>query len=199
MSKEVRISTEGIDKLLKILRQGQFGAGPIYDMFRQWTARYSAFVRRRFVKFSRGGGDWKPLKASTIRARRGPIRRRTRSSRARTKTTTRGSAGTVAILRDTGTLFKALTIGAPGNLHVRIKNGVRYGFGGPARYTRRGRRKKAGGQATISDIGVFHNSGAGRNPKRLILAEPDARTLAAMKRDTTAAVDRIGKMAEIRR
>jgi hypothetical protein len=39
-----------------------------------------------------------------------------------------------------------------------------------------------GGQATLADIASFHQTGAGRLPKRVIIAEPDADTLALMTR-----------------
>lgn len=38
----------------------------------QWSSYYRAFLRERFITFSRGGGDWEPLAESTLRRRLGP-------------------------------------------------------------------------------------------------------------------------------
>lgn len=69
----------------------------------KWGARYRSFVQERFDIFSKGGGDWPPLKASTV-ARRRKGRKKSKKPRA-------------TILRDTNTLFTALQPqfrGAPG-------------------------------------------------------------------------------------
>ena len=161
---------------------------PMRWVFRQWGARYLTFARQRFVRYSRGGGDWKPLAPSTLKQRRGAKRRRTRSRRAHTKTTTRGSARRVAILRDTSTLLNALTIGAPGNLYKLIRKGIRVGFGGPSRHPK--------GKMTIRDIAVAHDEGQGRLPKRQILVEPDQRTVTGMLSDLRRGVQRLGKRCE---
>lgn len=36
--------------------------GPVRKAMRQWAARYRAFLQERFDKYSKGGGDWPPLK-----------------------------------------------------------------------------------------------------------------------------------------
>lgn len=164
------------------------GSNPINWVLRQWGARYLTFVRRRYIRFSRGGGDWKPLATSTLKQRRGSKRRKTRSKRAHTKTTTRGSAKRVAILRDTGTLLGALTIGAPGNLYKLVRKAVRVGFGGPT--------KHPDGKMTIRDIAVAHDEGKGNLPKRQILVEPDHRTVSGLLADLRRGVQRLGKRCE---
>ncbi len=187
---------EGIDmsplkrfqaEMNRSVRSGQL-TGPIGTMFKQVGALYLTFTRRRFIRMSRGG--WKPLKASTIKARRGGKRRATRSPQARTKTTTRGSAANVSILRDTGILLNALTIDAPGNLFRGIRGGIRVGFGGPARHPE--------GKATIRDIAVAHDEGRGRLPKRQILARPDTQTVSQMQGRVKVAIQRLGKKSERR-
>jgi len=50
---------------------GQLGRrGPFVDLMDKWVARYLGFARRRYVRFSRGGGDWPPLAPATVRKRR---------------------------------------------------------------------------------------------------------------------------------
>ncbi len=137
---------------------------------------------------SRGG--WKPLAASTLKSRRGGKRRATRSPRAGTKTTTRGSVANVSILRNTGILLNALTIGAPGNLFKGIRSGIRVGFGGPSNHP--------GGKATIRDIAIVHDEGKGNMPKRQILARPDTQTVSQMQGRVKIAIQRLGKKSERR-
>ena len=187
---DVRFDLRGFDRMLRILRQDA-KSGPVDAMLRQWAERYRNFTRRRFNRYARGGGDWAPLAPSTLRGRRGPKRRKTRSRRARTRTTTRGSARRTAILIDTGTLRKALTLGQPGSLEERLRKGIRVGFGGPARHPE--------GKASIADIATFHDEGSPRRklPKRQILAEPDTRTINGMKKDAVRAVDTLGRLSEV--
>lgn len=154
--------------------------GPYGEMFTQWAGVYAAFSRRRFDAYSRGGGDWKPLALSTVRARAKAARGRAgkgggskagrgaRSSLAIGRGGRLVSAGrTVSILRNTGILFNALTIGAKGNLVQNAPYAVIYGFD----RTQHGR-----GSPTIQKIAHWHNVGAGHNPRRVILAKPDAAT-----------------------
>lgn len=72
--------------------------------FAKWNLRYRAYIQKRWVKYSRGGGDWPALKY-----RKG------------------------SILRDTSTLFAAMapTLSPPPGSIASIKhNGVIVGFGG---------------------------------------------------------------------
>jgi len=170
MRKHARFHLRGLLRFTAKLR----GDSPeMQAVFRQWGSRYLAFVRRRFAANSRGGGDWKPLARSTVKARRGGRKGRKRR---------------VAILRDTGTLFNALTVGMPGNLYRLIRHGIRVGFSGATRHPK--------GKATIRDIAHFHDTGAGRLPKREILVPPDDPTKEAMKQDLRRAVNRVGKASE---
>jgi len=94
-------------------------------------------------------------------------------------------AGHVDILRDTGVLFKALDVGAAGNLFILMDKGVRVGFGGVA--------KHPDGKATIADIARFHNAGKGRLPKRQIIFLPDVETQLGMLKDLRAGVKKLMK------
>lgn len=124
-------------------------------VFLQWAARYRGFVRERFVLFSRGGGDWPPLK-----------RKRKRGARSR-----------AALLRDTGTLFGALDIqftGKPGQLQRIIPDGIQVGFGGPAKHPK--------AKISVAQLAAIHHSGVGV-PKREIIVDPPKKVTDAMAGD----------------
>lgn len=73
-------------------------------IFELWTIRYRTWIQRRFNEFSRGSGDWPPLKY-----REG------------------------SILRQTNTLYTALTpslVAPPGSVNIFEPNSVEIGFGG---------------------------------------------------------------------
>jgi hypothetical protein len=89
-----------------------------------------------------------------------------------------------SILRDTGVLMNALQPTAslrPGGIEDHQVNGVAVGYGGPAPHP--GRRGP-----TIAQIAQWHDTGAGRLPRREIIVAPDARTLDLMRRDLEEAV-----------
>lgn len=179
-------------------------SGPFGEMFTKWAAIYAAFTRRRFNQFSRGGGNWQPLRPSTIRARAGAARGRkgkgggsgkglgARSSLALTRRGALVNAGrTVSILRDKGILFNAISIGATGNYVGRVPRAVIYGFA-PVPHTGRRQSKRV---ATIQKIAHWHNIGAGRNPRRVILANPDRSTRTQLTSAMRAAVRKIMQQA----
>lgn len=165
------------------------GNKPMDDLFKQIAVRYLAFVRRRFVKYSRGGGDWPDLKRSTKMGRRSKFKKKgRRRNKAQINQTL--TAGRFAILRDTGLLFSALSFGNPGNLYKKIPYGIRVGFGGPT--------KHHGGKATIADIAGYHNTGEGNMPKREIIVEPDSSLHEKLQRDLKTAMSRIAKKHEMK-
>lgn len=127
--------------------------GAIGRAFVQWSRIYGAFIRARFVKFSRGGGNWKRLAPSTLKARR--------------KGRGRGSA---AILRDTGLLFAALN---PEVMQLKqTTSGLVSTFGGSGKYPN---------GTTVADVMSFHQTGGPNLPKRLILVGPDDKTQRLMR------------------
>lgn len=159
------------DKLNKDLRAGGqiTGGSPINNAIKQWGVRYRSFIRERFIIYSRGGGNWPPLKPLTIK----------RKLKGKKK-------GKSSILIDTGQMFAALDpifTSKPGALNEKIPFGVRIGYGGPGVYT-----KKYGGAVTIADVAHFHQTGAGRLPKREIIVPPDAKTVELMTQDMNRAV-----------
>jgi len=133
----------GLNAVIRSLDGGKL-SGPEFDTMRtQWTARYAGFVKKRFDANSKGGGDWPPLALSTVKARRGPDAKRAASRKRNgidpgltvVRDTARGTKRTtvarqVAILRDTGVLFRALQVGSVGNYSGSIPKGVEFGFAG---------------------------------------------------------------------
>lgn len=108
---------------------------------------YLAFARRHFVEQSKGGGEWPKLK----------------TKRKRNK-----DANKQLILRDTGFLLQSLSMGVAGNYFDANINSVTVGFD---------KVPHAGdNDATLREIAVYHNEGAGNLPQREILVEPDAAT-----------------------
>ena len=153
------------------------GNGPIRRAMRQWAGRYRSFAQLRFDSYSKGGGDWAPLAESTKRRRRKARKGHT-------------GARSFSLLRsDANLLFNALNpewTSKPGALQKDISFGVRAGYGGPA--------KHPGGKASIADIAMFHDTGAGNLPKRQIIVNPDTKTVAAMAGDMERG---LGEMARI--
>ena len=181
-----KVNLKGLDQFLNELDHdlragGQLtGGSPISNAIKQWAVRYRSFIQERFVLFSRGGGDWAPLKPATIKRRRKG----------------RGSGLIAAILRDTNTMFAALNpefTGKPGAIQEKIPFGVRVGFGGPGRYSKRGKV----GKATIADIASFHQRGAGHLPKREIIVEPSQKVVDLMAEDMRRALKRLAEDAKI--
>lgn len=134
------------------------GAGPLRKAMKKWAFRYRSFLSERYDAFSKGGGDWPPIKR--------PHKR-----------------GGTTILRDTGTMFAALApsvIAKPGSITEDIPFGIRVGYGGPM--------KHPSGSATIADIASFHQVGAGNLPVRKTIVPPDDKTLKAMSGDMDVAI-----------
>jgi len=132
------------------------------DVAKKWAVRYSSFVRKRFK--NEGNGEWKKLSPATLKRRRG-----------------KGSGA--KILRDTGILFAALSVGAKGNLTQPIKKGVRFGFSNV---------KHPGSGRTIRQIAIFHETGAGKNPKRQILVEPDVAVMKYFQKTLKESIEQRG-------
>lgn len=121
-------------------------------------AIYRSFAMQRFSRLSRGGGgEWAPLRPSTI------ARRRKNSS---------------SILINNGLLFAALAPNPTAAwLEEESLNGFRFGYGGPSKYPE--------GTASLADIASFHQGGAGNLPVRRLIVEPDTETLDILTRRIT--------------
>ena len=194
MDAKVKVNIEGLKRFAKDVERGlKTGAKPIGDAFRQWAVRYRSAMQERFDAFSKGGGDWAPLKPATIAARRhgkgGKYKRGKKALGAAIAT----GGGQVSILRDTGVLFNTLSpefIGAPGQHQKTIPYGIEVGFGGSAKHPK--------GGVTIADIASYHQEGKGPLPKREILVDPPPRVVEKMADDMERALLRLIKENQVK-
>lgn len=139
--------------------------GPVRTAFKQWAARYRAFLRERFDTYSKGGGSWKSLEPSTIARRR------------KGKGSRKFVIGSIAILKDKGIMFAALDPvfqGKPGQLQEDMDFGVRVGFGGNQRH--------GDDEVSVADLAYWHDQGIG-NPRRQIIVNPNSQVLEGMRSD----------------
>lgn len=179
-------------------------AGAFRRVFKQWGARYRGFARMRFISLSAGGGEWPRLAKSTLAARR----RKTKGGKLRTKAGKRrrfrsGAHSMIAmaprILRDTGMLLAVLQpqfTSKPGQYQRDLPDGIRVGYGGPHRHSRKEegwRKLNLGGGTSIADIASFHQEGGGRLPKRQIIVKPNSSTMADMVSDLRRAAEYEGR------
>lgn len=180
---QIRIDDKGLRKFAREFQlQLQRGrAGPIRDMYAQWGVRYLSFVERQFVNQSEGGGYWPALSASTMKARRQGTKNRTASTTGKVdRRFKKRYTGDPQILRDTGTLLGALSIGKPGNLYKHENIGIRVGFD-------MGQKRSDSG-VSVGQLAAWHSTGAGKLPARPILVEPDVQTRSGMMGDAERAV-----------
>ena len=169
---QIEIDIKGMEKFRKKLRRGGLASGPVKDMYTQWAARLRGYWKEQYDINSKGGGSWDGLSKETIRRRK------------------KGKDGnkTGSILRDTGTLMRAISPrvpGAPGKHTLRGRNGIEIGYGGNDVHPNV--------NATIAQVALWHQTGAGNNPVREIIVDPDKRTLEGMQSDTDRALDKLSK------
>ncbi len=195
-----KINVNGLEKMSREVRLGLRSStpGPMLDMRKQWAFRYRGAMRERFDRFSKGGGDWEGLKASTIARRRHGGKGRFKRGRKALAKAKEGGGGQVSILRDTGQLFTVLSAvfaRLPGQLERAIPFGILVGFGGSARKKTRGGKT---GKATIAEIASYHQEGEGNLPQRKILVEPSQTVQNAMASDAERAMKKIINRSQVR-
>lgn len=157
--------------------------------------------REDFSRNSRGGGDWQPVTAETVRARRrgmlrqsiafdlseggrdvewveGKIKRFKRATKKQVDSL--GTPGGVATLVNTGQLQNSLQRGNKNNIFEDISNermaGVRIGIGGDR-----------------GQIARWHNDGDGNNPRREIATPVNPENLKIIQRLQQEAVGKAAK------
>ncbi|MDO4628234.1 MAG: hypothetical protein Q4C70_03540 [Planctomycetia bacterium] len=149
--------------------------------------RYASFMKRRFDTFSQGGGDWKPLAKSTLRARDRKVKKSKKK-----KTQAEAVVANHSILVDTGTLRGALNIGATGtgdgaelvtNVNPQ-ESSVTMRFTGKIHPPPKdGKKKKDCKGLTIAALAAIQHYGSQeRNiPARPILVEPNAEQMGKLE------------------
>lgn len=165
-TQNVRIDDRNMRRFVREVRGGIDRGGQTPEIDRAWTGIATVYLeteRRRALANSRGAGEWPPLKPATIRRRRrgGPRRGGSRVVERRGRRT--ATALSAAILRDTGTLLRAMEPGSPGNVIRRVRDGVEVGFEGGSHPDAR---------MTIGQLAAIHNFGLGNNPERRLLHDP---------------------------
>ncbi len=171
----VRLDLSGLVRLQQLIRKAcSSAAGSELDpMFEEWGELYLKMLHSRFDVFSKGGGNWRRLAASTIRSRRS---RKVPGSRLS------------LILRVTDTLMNALVKGRPGNVCRRIAGGIEVGIG-------------RGPHPSGVDTGVlagYHQFGTRRIPKREVVVPPDRALSDLMLRRSSNHVARLLRACSLR-
>ena len=175
------------------------GYGPINKAVKLWAVRYRSFAQQRFDIFSKGGGDWQKLSSYTLARRRKGVKSNSIQLKLSYQTPNKFVQPTTkqpAILRDTGTLFAALSpiyVGSPGAIEEIIANGIRVGYGGPQRHIGTGgRASNKDSHETIADIANAHQNGfLPKLPKREIIVSPPQSVVADMVGDITRAMQSV--------
>lgn len=201
VSTTISVDLKGLEKFKASIESQLNGqsSGPIHDALKLWAVRYRSWVQQRFDIFSKGGGDWQKLAASTIKKRRkGAVAnvlklRQVLEAKVKRDPQAVTGGGQVSILRDTGLLFNALApifAGAPGAIEELIKFGIRCGYGGPQRHA----LIKSRSPATIADIANFHQVGnLPKLPKREIIVPPPATLITTMADDMQKALEKVAR------
>lgn len=169
MAKRRGMNISPLTTFLKRLES--YSVRSIEDFFKQWGRRYLGEMRKRYDAASRSPGNpWEDLAESTKKGRmvsraeqragRVGGQRRGRGVRRRAKMpiAKRG----FAILKDTGILFNALSVGKYGNLFRKITRGQQVGFSSDSHDS---------GSATMGKIAQYHQEGGNGLPKREILVK----------------------------
>lgn len=166
-------------------------------MLKRWGVRYRSYAQLRFDLFSKRGGDWQELAASTIKQRRSgkklsasqKLKAVYESTKPKADSQATSGGGLPSILRDKGLLFAVLApifAGAPGAIEDSVENGIRVGYGGGERHPDKNGRL---GQASIAQIAEYHNSGyLPRLPQRIIIADPSPEVIGEMIGDADKAM-----------
>jgi len=161
---DAKMDITGLDNLINTLKGNTRAmAAGMHDI----GVVYMSFTRRRYIKFSRGGGDWKALKPATVKRRKKGKGKKAKGASAK-------------ILVDTGILLNALSPGAPGYMNKMIgKKKVRVGFGKTQHKSKKGEKKKPMTYQRLADI---HQRGLGNSPAREIFVKPDRPALRRMRK-----------------
>lgn len=140
---QITLRLDPIDRLIKELDKRD---GEIYATLLDCSEIYRQFIFERFLKYAKGGGNWKRLSASYLRWKR------------------RHGKDTRILVRDKILLEalrpkRASIIKSSDGLRMQFARGKSYPKGTP-----------------VAVVLQAHNEGGGRLPKREVLVPPDAAT-----------------------
>ena len=161
ISVEIRLDPDTFNKLRVAEKAGSKAKDKIYKLA---AIRYRSAMQERFNKFSRGGGNWPPLKTPRKR----------------------GNLASASVLRDTNTLFRVLTPvfrNQPGAIEDEIFDGIRVGFGGSDSHP--------DGVITIDELAAIHHAGNDNLPQRKLLDDPPQFVLDGITRDAIREINKI--------
>lgn len=177
----IDIDIPGIKGLANAIVTGN--APEINTALKQWGARYRAFAQRRFDTFSKGAGDWPPIKPR--RHGRDKVAAEVKASKGKKP---RGPT----ILRDTNLLFLALSpafTGRLGSFQDITSFTVTVGYTDLARHVNKETGKTS--KVSIAQIVRYHDRGAGNLPIRRIIVLPPQHVVDGCKRDMSRALMKI--------
>jgi hypothetical protein len=103
--------------------------GPVRQGLGDAVDRFEAWLRRRFDRLSRGGGEWPPLAPSTLRRKLASGRTTISSGRRVNNRARTAAAG--RILVETGALRESLEFSGKNHVRMSIPNGIRTGSKDP--------------------------------------------------------------------
>lgn len=170
---------------------------PVRRGFRQIAEIYRSWTKLRWIKYSRGGGDWKGLSASTLAKRRkgtdrslGRVkpRRGKKLAPGQRKRLRENATRSASILIDTATMIAAVDPGAgpdKGGLTQDIPYGIRVGIGGGPRHK--------GAALTIGQLAAIQHNGNKTIPARPIIVQPDPEVIDRAARILRQSVSQIIK------
>jgi len=162
MPEDVTVDLSGLENLKRIIRSGNRF---IREGYTQWAAIYRADQRLRYVKYSRGGGDWAPLSPATLARRKKGKRKNLKLTQA------------PKILVDKAIMLSALETRfskKKGQFEKELPDhsGIEVGYGGPGRYPK--------GGPTVADVASFHQKGGPNLPQRKVIDKPSAKAESRM-------------------
>lgn len=111
-----------LDEFCFEIAENQGGCPELQEMYQEWAKIYSEWIHAKFVRNSKGGGDW-PQTGKSSKARELYV-----GKRGRYKGREKGKRFNASILVETGALRDALLLGHEGNLCEIDDEGVAFGL-----------------------------------------------------------------------
>jgi len=168
----VTVDISGLKNIERILKADlrQKSNGPIRKAMRQWAIDYNRFLKRRFLRYSRGGGDWRSLADSTVRKKKGNKK----------------------ILRDTETLRKELFAFFGKRQLKHVVNGVSIQYGKGINHPE--------SNLSVGRLTEVHQKGISPNlPRRPIIVSPSPQLKRKMNQTMQRALNTVVRRSRVRR